>query len=409
MSIPVFVDGVTDLDAVSLNRPVNALNDLLTGATPLPLSGIEGALGERDFSNGIVRAADDGVVADGVTDNRAAMQDSINRSLSGSNPALGVAYIDLPPGIIAIDGPLDIPFCAGFEIRGKGKGVTSIVQHANNTPILHFATDPYSHTVRLADFGLRYATQQGPSDTNSACVLIGGGAYSQTYDWLIERMEFERAFRGVDCDTTDGVCAAWMLAFRDVSFFRQQGSAIRANDSVGKPNVLISNCFITNPGGSPTPTEQAISLTAAEVTIQNLDIENWNAQHLYLSGMEIPAIIDNYHMENSSWSGAGNFDINFVADGGFVARGVSVAGTANRSGGGAVYVFHGYGPDAFCQIEGMNGNLVVSGGSAYPLKLELGATGYVRGIRDGTYTDNPIDTNHADSVSGLIMTNGVIH
>lgn len=364
-----------------------------------------------NLQSGVVNAANEGVIANGVTDNLTAMQNSINRSLSGTNPATGIAYIDLPPGDIAIDGSLDIPFCTGFEVRGKGKGISRIVQQADNTPILNFTTDPYSHTVRLCDFSLTYANQQGPGDTNSAAILVGGDATSETFNWLFERLWISNAYRGIYADTSASVCAMWGAAVRDCTMTSLQAAAIKAADTVGKPNWRLENFFISNANGGPSaPSEAALTFSGtSELVIQNLDIEGWNGRHMDINGSESPVLIDGYHMENSTWAGSGDAYINAIDDGGFIARCVTVSGVVDRSGGD-VYVFASYGgTGALCQIEGMNGALTLTSGGAYPLRLDAGATGYVRGIRDGTYTDNPINTGHAGSVSGLIMTNGTIH
>lgn len=57
MTIPSFVDGVTDLDAETLNRLVDAANGLADGTVPIALAGIEDALRE-DAGNGYRRARD---------------------------------------------------------------------------------------------------------------------------------------------------------------------------------------------------------------------------------------------------------------------------------------------------------------------------------------------------------------
>jgi polygalacturonase len=94
VSVAAVVDGETYADSTYMNTLVDAINQ---------------------GQSGVVNALIDGVVADGVTDNTAAMQVAIDRALDGSGPATAVAYIDLPAGDIAIDGPLDIPFVTGFE------------------------------------------------------------------------------------------------------------------------------------------------------------------------------------------------------------------------------------------------------------------------------------------------------
>jgi hypothetical protein len=389
VSVAAVVDGETYADSTYMNTLVDAINQ---------------------GQSGVVNALIDGVVADGVTDNTAAMQVAIDRALDGSGPATAVAYIDLPAGDIAIDGPLDIPFVTGFELRGKGKGITRIVQQADNVPILNFATDPNSHTIHISDLALAYANQQDSGDTDSVAILVGGSAVSQTFNWIIERISIDKAYRGLLADTASGNCGLWSVAFRDCHFSNMTGASIRAADSVGRPNWLLDHILISNTGGGPTvPVEAAIVLVSAELVIRGLDIEGWNGQHLDLSGSTVPVLIDGYHMENSTWTGTGQNYINYIANGGFIARGVSVAGTVNKASGDT-YIFKGDGnAGALCQIDGMNGALTMTQGDAYPLQLENGATGYVRGILDGTYTDNPINTGHATSVSGLVMTNGTIH
>ena len=48
MSIPVFIDGETELDSLTFNPMVSRINGIVDGALPIALAGIEGALGEYE-------------------------------------------------------------------------------------------------------------------------------------------------------------------------------------------------------------------------------------------------------------------------------------------------------------------------------------------------------------------------
>lgn len=66
MSIPQFVDGITELDAVTMNRLVHAANG--SADYPIALPGIAGALAERNEQFGDINVVDEGADPTGVND-----------------------------------------------------------------------------------------------------------------------------------------------------------------------------------------------------------------------------------------------------------------------------------------------------------------------------------------------------
>ena len=393
----------TRVDAERTNELQEAIEDLQTGTLPIPLPGIEGALEEYEplanMRAGVVLAADDGVVADGVTDNLSSLQDSIDRALDAGTPEFANAYIELPPGDIAIDGELDVPFCVHLVVKGKGQGISRIVQHADNTPIWKLVTDPGSHTVRFADFGMVYANQQTTADTNAACVFITGDATSQAFDFIFERMRFDKSFRGVYMHTSAGNAAIWGVKFADCQFWRHSGAAIKNIDGSGKPRWTIDNTYILGYG---TPAEYAMELAGVEVVMHNLDIEVWNYRHLYIAGTTVPALIDGYHIEGSSWSQADN-RLNYFGDGGAILRQVSFAGTV-ESTSTTVLAFGDGGTGAPIMLDGVT-STITNNGACYPMTLANGAVGYTRAVK-GTWTANPVNPASSASVAGIRQVDG---
>lgn len=82
MSIPYVVDGETELSSELFNPWVDHMNGLQTGALPIPLAGIEGALEEygplSHVREGLANVRDFGAVGDGVHDDTPNIQAAIN-------------------------------------------------------------------------------------------------------------------------------------------------------------------------------------------------------------------------------------------------------------------------------------------------------------------------------------------
>ena len=81
MSLSYVVDGETELDSALFNPWVDHMNGLQTGALPIALAGIEGALGEHEplqnMRAGVANVLDYGAVGDGSHDDTSAIQAAI--------------------------------------------------------------------------------------------------------------------------------------------------------------------------------------------------------------------------------------------------------------------------------------------------------------------------------------------
>lgn len=85
MSIPVFIDGETELDSLTFNPMVSRINGIVDGTVDLPLAGIEGALGAW---SGFVNAHDHGALGNETLDDVAGL-----RAAVAATPTGGTLYV----------------------------------------------------------------------------------------------------------------------------------------------------------------------------------------------------------------------------------------------------------------------------------------------------------------------------
>lgn len=156
MSLPYVVDGETELNSELFNPWVDHMNGLQTGALPIALAGIEGALGEYGPLGSVVslrqriyNAYDYGARADnGATDNYSALQSAINECSSD-----GGGIVDLPQlgNYVYHTRP---SLKSGVTLRGRGRGTVLYPAYESLTTGLWYDQVNGMEDVGLFDLAL---------------------------------------------------------------------------------------------------------------------------------------------------------------------------------------------------------------------------------------------------------------
>lgn len=296
MSLSYVVDGETELSSELFNPWVDQMNGLQTGALPIALLGIEGALGDWEPTSRaetrVLDARARGVVADGVTDDRQALLDAAEDAYD-NKVALWI------PDNIAIDGPLDFTEFYGLAILGSGHNASPaygnvasrIVQHASNEPILRLYGP-----CRVEDLYLAYANQQGTGDTASIAVelnKISGGflnnlkVYRANTSFGIPQVGFGDSSNWV-YNTTLGNINSYEASECHLDLRNYNG---------GGTNVIVLN-FYANGGGSLD------FVTSGQSCNHVIRGANWKGYHVGVLSID-GAIIDDAPIKtenNCFWS-----------------------------------------------------------------------------------------------------------
>lgn len=175
---------------MTLGRLIHTLSDLLTGTAAtnhVPLYHATG--GWKTVAANEVDARSWGVTADGTTDDTTALQTFASYVVANNK------FGRLPPGTIKITDKISIPRTANWGFGGRGRGVTTISQATNNTPIWYLGsnTASFMHTWRLEDMSLTYANSQAAANTNANPI-----AFAQMgYEFALRNIGFDRGSYGI--------------------------------------------------------------------------------------------------------------------------------------------------------------------------------------------------------------------
>lgn len=154
---PGLRDTGDEIDAEHINELQQAAEDLQTGALPITLAGIEGALGERDQQAGVVRAADyvdAGVDPTGVADSYAGLALAIAAMNSGD-------ALDLGNGNVYRISD-DLVFTGDFRVIGNS---TILYSRTNPAITITPAWGP-AHDITA------FATEEYPAGIGSYCAKL---------------------------------------------------------------------------------------------------------------------------------------------------------------------------------------------------------------------------------------------
>ena len=207
-----------------------------------------------------VSVRDFGAVGDGVADDTAAIQATINATLSGTGGA-----ILFPAGTYKITAKLVIPFSTAWHITGDSRGSSLIKQFTANTPIFSLEGND-THSWEIRDLTFIWNTLQPGTNTNAIAIKMGTGTAGHSfYNWQVRRCSFNNGFRSIAIDPVNSP-SVWGVHVYDCCFHpTMSGAAFFAvpNPAVGQPNICIENCMIR----ADSLTEEAIKISTGDVVM----------------------------------------------------------------------------------------------------------------------------------------------
>ena len=130
-----------------------------------------------------------GVVADGPTDaaslarNTVALQEFVDYIQTHHRSGL------LPDGTIHINAPVDFSSTYYWAVRGGGRGITRVEQHADNVPIFDLGADAasYLHSWSIEGIALGYTNSQPTTNTGAIPIMFSASGFNhQIRDILFE-------------------------------------------------------------------------------------------------------------------------------------------------------------------------------------------------------------------------------
>lgn len=204
------------------------------------------------------------------------------------------------PVPLTINATLIEPIMYGKIVEGSSRDRTVIEQATNGADIIRTANEE-AHSIVWRDMHLIYQSQQTTAGTAFALFgdasPLGFGSYWRRW----QNLRISNAYQGIA--TTAGTAMPWGSVFDDVLMvsIKHRGIAI-VPSAGGTPSVELNNVQIHNNGAALVSTGPAIELQAVEALIQNLDVEGWHNNAIYLHA-GTNAIINNPHIENHRMTG----------------------------------------------------------------------------------------------------------
>ena len=396
MSIPLFRDGETDLDAEHLNPLVTAAN-LATNAN-------RGVANVLDYN---------GVVGNGIHDDSAGIQAAINDGYD----------LDFPDLNYALDGvPLDID--RQLSASGRSQFHTRIIQKANDVPIFRWTGDLSAelHGVTIERLRLEYQTQSDEADT-AACAfefrpddddldtLSVGGFYHS----ILRDIHVFGAHTILGISTADGgTMPVWGNHFENIQGYNIAGQAVslEQDGNAGQPANLFTNWSIMNNGiGPPVSGLPCFAIKAGVGTVlTNINVEDWAGEVLNSYGGS-GLVVNGLRLERHRISGT-NPRVVLIADSPAVLNGLDFLdcylGTV--TGFGTLV----YASGSIVTVNGFIANRSTTGSTSTPsvtmlfadpdTGAEIVATGVVDEPGQGIYKHLP--TAWGDFMYGIVSLNG---
>lgn len=187
-------------------------------AGPQGGTGPAGPAGTTDYlgmtNRPLLDVRDYGVVADGVTDNSAALQSAVNAALAGSAPR----RVFLPTGTYVLGST--VAASGSVEIVGEGQERTIIVP-PTGTPAFTFGSLTVSqpHGLHIADLTFRSTTTFHVNQP-----IIDIQCYGRKF--VVERCNFDMAFSD---RTAIRLYTSWCATIRDCNFWKVGAEGIASN------------------------------------------------------------------------------------------------------------------------------------------------------------------------------------
>lgn len=284
----------------------------------------------------------------GTNDSTANLQAAMNYALP-----LG-AKLTLGPGTFKISAALTIAAWAEFDFLGAGRGLTTISQATNNTPIFKFTTEN-ARDFRISGFHATWATPQSAANTaaNVFFVSYATSLNDGVYNFELDHIICDSGFRFFSNDTSQAQAVAWGGDVHHITMFLNPGTNnqgmtgglvnIKQPVSDGQPNWSVRNCYVR--ADTIAATETIIAFNVVDnFTIDDIEV---NVADLGCAQLDIEGsmgVIGTYKLEGGTFTVGGTALLPFK----FVNSDVTVGllrfyGLTINIPGGKLYVIYNNG------------------------------------------------------------------
>lgn len=321
---------------MALSPVLSSLNDL-TG---------HGAVGQRLTPDSagrpawrdaeIINVREYGILGDG-SDEYATIQALLDAIADGTTRRRRLVFPESSSGDYYTISDTLTPDNGEIAIEGVGPRKSRIQQTTPNIPILQWTSDQpngIARDIRVANLSLSFEDAPDGTTTQQYAIQFrssaDGSATSGAGYYLMhfENLDIYRAYVGIGAYATGtGTCPLWSTHFENLTFRDTKHHAIKLTNtpgtgSLGQPANVFTNINVLNYGTGFLSDDAAIAIASGTgVTINGLNVEDWQNQILYIVGGSFTTI-NGLRTERHDLTTNGGFDVLYLSNGVFTLNGV---------------------------------------------------------------------------------------